>query len=199
MLIRPPPYEIFFAPLTVSLSPNNIERVQFAYIASKYGHADQVRDDGTRYFDHPKAATWIYIHELDGRDVRTIIDTLLHDLSEDQYLLSPYRLARNFGKNIALDVRGLTKLPEGKETTRQYLMRVIERGPSCITAKLVDRLHNLRTLGNCTQEKRARIIKETDEYHLKLLVHALRTYGKKWTKHAVALEAKIVEAIRDAS
>ncbi|MGB4076345.1 MAG: hypothetical protein WBK28_01405, partial [Minisyncoccia bacterium] len=124
MVERPPPYELFFAPLVV-LAPREYEAVQFAYFASKYGHAKQVRDDGSRYFDHPKAAAWIYIHELGGRDPRTIINLLLHDLSEDCYLLSGYRLLRNFGEEIALDVRALTKLPKGKETTTAYLERVI--------------------------------------------------------------------------
>ena len=199
MLIRPPPYELFFAPLAVSLKPDELERVQFAYIASKYGHKDQVRDDGGRYFDHPKAAAWIYIHELGGRDVRTIIDLLLHDLSEDQYLLSAYRLALNFGEVIALDVRALTKLPKGKETTKEYLLRVIARGPACVTAKIIDRLHNLRDCEGCTPEKRMRTIKETQEYHLRLLIPALRAHGKHWAKYADVLEVKINEAIAAAS
>lgn len=63
---RPPCYELFFAALAVVLSPGEYERIQFAYFISKYGHAKQLRDDGARYFDHPKAATWIYIDELGG-------------------------------------------------------------------------------------------------------------------------------------
>ena len=106
---RPPGYELFFAPLAVAYDPTTYENVQFAYFASKYGHAGQVRDDGSRYFDHPKAAAWIYIDELGGRNARTIMDILLHDLSEDTYLLSPYRIALNFGEDVALDVRALTK------------------------------------------------------------------------------------------
>ena len=153
---RPPGYELFFAPLHVSLDQNDLERINFAYMASKYGHAKQIRDDGTRYFDHPKAAAWIYIDELGGRDPRAIIDLLLHDLSEDAYLLSPYRLFVNFGEDIALDVRGLTKLPKGKETTEEYLGRVVVRGPWAIVAKLCDRLHNLRSLKSSTPEKRKR-------------------------------------------
>ncbi len=199
MLIRPPPYEIFFAPLAVTLSPDDLERVQFAYFSSKYGHAGQKRDDGSRYFDHPKGAAWIYIHELGGRDVRTIIDLLLHDLSEDQYLLSPYRLGLNFGEDIALDVHALTKLPKGKETTKEYLLRVIARGPSCITGKIIDRLHNLRTLSTCTPEKQVKTIQETQEYHLRLLIPALRAHGKHWAKYADVLELKINEAIAAAS
>ena len=87
-LQRPPGYELFFAPLAVGFSPNDHERVQFAYFVSKYGHAKQVRDGGGRYYlINPKAAAQIYINELKGRDARIIVDLLLHDISEDAYLL----------------------------------------------------------------------------------------------------------------
>jgi (p)ppGpp synthase/HD superfamily hydrolase len=192
---RPPGYELFFAPLAVELAPNDFERVQFAYISSKYGHLDQVREDGSRYFDHPKSAAWIYVDELGGRDPRTIIDILLHDMSEEAYLLSPYRLSLNFGKEIALDVRALTKLPKGKETTTQYLGRIIARGPETIVAKLCDRLHNLRTLAARDIEKRRAQVDETREYHLRLLIPALRSHGGVWAGYADKLEQKILDAI----
>jgi len=192
---RPPGYELFFAPLQVVLKPNKYEMVQFAYFASKYGHAGQVRDGGTRYFDHPKAAAWIYMSELNGRDPRVIIDLLLHDLSEDAYLLSPYRIARNFGSDIALDVRALTKLPQGKETTKEYLQRVINRGPRVILAKICDRLHNLRSVNECTPEKRARQHQETTEHHRPLLLTALRGHGDVWSRSAAYLEGELVKAL----
>jgi (p)ppGpp synthase/HD superfamily hydrolase len=192
---RPPPYELFFEPLEVSLGPMDCERIKFAYILSKYGHAKQVREDGTRYFDHPKAAAWIYIDELKGRDPRTIIDHLLHDLREDTYLLSSYRASLNFGEDVALDVRGLTKLPKGKEKTSDYLARVIARGPRAILTKLDDRLHNLRCLGDCSQDKRTRQIVETEEFHLPLLVPALEVCGDPWKGYANLVQGKMMEAI----
>ncbi|MES2931292.1 MAG: HD domain-containing protein [Patescibacteria group bacterium] len=194
---RPPGYELFFAPLQVSLDPNDLEQIQFAYMASKYGHAKQVRDDGTRYFDHPKAAAWIYIDELGGRDPRVIINLLLHDLAEDTYLLSPYRLSVNFGTEIALDVRGLTKLPKGKETTPEYLGRVVARGPRAILSKLLDRLHNLRNLKSSTAEKRKRQVLETTRYHLKILIPALKECGGEWAEYAKSIEKLIRATLRD--
>ncbi len=136
-----------------------------------------MRDDGTRYFDHPKAAAWIYIRELGGRDPRVIID-LLHDMSEDQYLLSPWRLALNFGPDIALDIRALTKLPKGKETTEDYLRRVIAQGRCAILAKLIDRLHNLRDAHDV--EKHTRQVTETKSCHLPMLIKALKSHGVSW-------------------
>ncbi|MFZ3044189.1 MAG: hypothetical protein WA058_03760 [Minisyncoccia bacterium] len=192
---RPPGYELFFAPLQVVLDPNNYERIQFAYVASKFGHAKQVRDNGGRYFDHPKAAAWIYISELGGRDPRVIIDALLHDISEDTYLLSPYRISLNFGEDTALDVRALTKLPLGKETVEQYLGRIITRGPWAILVKLCDRLHNIRTLHGRTEEKRIQQIGETQQYHLPLLIPALRKCGEPWAAYADIMKCKLEEAI----
>ena len=154
-----------------------------------------MRDDGSRAFDHPKASAWIYIDELKGRDVRTIVDCFLHDISEDTYLLSSYRIARNFGKDIALDVRALTKLPKGKETTEEYMGRIIARGPHAIVTKLCDRLHNLRTLGSAFPEKQQKQITETQQYHLKLLVPALNPYDDKWEDYGGILKKKIEEAI----
>ncbi|MEO6536657.1 MAG: HD domain-containing protein [Candidatus Paceibacterota bacterium] len=197
-LVRPPGYELFFAPIEVVLSPNDSERIQFAYFASKYGHADQVRDGGGRYFDHPKAAAWIYISELGGRDVRVIINLLLHDLGEDAYLLSPYRISLNFGEEIALDIHALTKLPKGKETTEEYLGRVLSRGPWAIVAKLCDRLHNLRTLDSCPRDKQLSQIRETRKYHLKILVPSLRSYGAPWEQYANTLKGLINLAIKAA-
>lgn len=192
---RPPCYELFFAELAVVLLPGQYEQIQFAYFISKYGHAKQLRDDGTRYFDHPKAATWIYIHELGGRDVRIIIDTLLHDIQEDTYLLSSYRSSLNFGVDVALDLRALTKLPKGKETAELYLGRIIARGPRPIVAKLCDRLHNLRTMAARSAEKIQSQIEETERFHMPLLLGALKSCGDEWLGIASQLEQKIAEAI----
>ena len=190
-----PGYELFFAPLAVVFDPNTSERVSFAYVSSKYGHAWQVRDDGSRYFDHPKSAAWIYINELGGRDPRIICDLLLHDVQEDTRLLSTYRVNLNFGTEIALDVRALTKLPKKKETIEEYLRRIIERGACVIIAKLCDRLHNLRSLKACAIEKQKRQIEETKNILMPQLIPALRLHGGQMAEYANMLEVKMNEVI----
>lgn len=192
---RPPCYELFFAPLAISLNPTDYEMVQFAYFVSKYGHAKQLRDDGGRYFDHPKATAWIYIHELGGRDPRIIAILLLHDIREDAYLMSDYRLNRNFGEETTLDVRSVTKLPKGKETIEEYFMRIIARGPRAILGKLCDRLHNIRTLGGCKPEKIAKQLAETKDILMPMLLPALRKCGEEWVGYADTLEQKLLEAM----
>jgi (p)ppGpp synthase/HD superfamily hydrolase len=190
-----PGYDLFFAPLEVELELGDVEKIKFAYVASKYGHGGQQRDGGGRYFDHPKAAAWIYIHELGGRDPRVIVDTLMHDMSEDTRLLSPYRIAVNFGREVALDIRALTKLPKGKETTEQYLRRIIDRGPWAILAKLLDRLHNLRTRYDCLPDKIVAVVQETKDFHLPMLIPALASFNDEWPEYAATMQRLIEESI----
>lgn len=192
---RPPGYALFFAPLRILLDPIEYERVEFAYSQAKSGLDKKMRDDGTRSFDHPKAATWIYIYELDGRDSDTMVVILLHDIVEDALLLPSYRIKLNFGEEIAFDVTALTKLSEEKETIEEYLFRIIERGPRAILAKLCDLLHNLRTLSGCSEEKRVRKLDGYQNHYVRLLIPALREYGGQWAVYADALEPKIKEAI----
>jgi GTP diphosphokinase / guanosine-3',5'-bis(diphosphate) 3'-diphosphatase len=186
--------DLFFAPLAVDFDPSNLEMISFAYVMSQRGHYDQVRDDGSPYFDHPKSAAWIYINEFGGRNPRVIIDLLLHDVQEDNYLLSTFRTSLNFGKEIALDVRAITKLPKGKETFEQYLQRIAVRGPELIFVKLCDRLHNMRHLGACNKQKRLKQIAETKKYFFKL-ISILRSYGGEWIAMAKMMKTKMDEAI----
>lgn len=190
-----PGYNLFLSTLAAEYDPNTLEQVSFAYVASKYGHAQQIRDGGGRYFDHPKAAAWIYINELGGRDPRVICDLLLHDIKEDAYLLSVYRIKINFGIDIALDVLAVTKLPKGKEATEDYLQRIISRGPWAILTKLCDRLHNVRTLGTCTPEKMKKQIAETENVVVPPLLKALYDAGGDWVIYASKVETKIHEAL----
>lgn len=190
-----PGYNLFLSTLSADYDPNTLETVSFAYVASKYGHASQERDGGGRYFDHPKAAAWIYINELGGRDPRIICDILLHDIKEDAYLLSIHRIRINFGKDVALDVLSVTKLPKGKETTEAYLQRIIDRGPWAVVTKLCDRLHNVRTLGTCTPEKRAKQIIETKEVVMPPLIQALYDAGGDWLILGTMLEKKLNAAL----
>lgn len=193
---RLPGFELFFAPLAVVLNPTELEMVQAAYLMSKFGHLlTPDREGGGRFFDHPKAAAWIYINELGGRDPRAIAGILLHDLSEDSNLLSLYRIALNFGADVALDVRAVTKLKKNKEPIEIYLGRVVSRAPYAVLDKLCDRLHNVRTLDGCSPEKQQKQKVETKDILLPTLIPVLMKGGDIWCDHAVALEEKINQAL----
>ncbi|MGB4076707.1 MAG: hypothetical protein WBK28_03325, partial [Minisyncoccia bacterium] len=69
------------------------------------------------------------------------------------------------------------------------------RGPQALTAKLCDRLHNLRTLGCCTKEKQQRTVKETQNFHLLMLIPGLAVHGELGASYASLLKMKIETAI----
>src|SRR3990167_5457202 len=91
----------FFNQLEHRLPEADLEKVKAAYIFSKYGHRNQERDGGGRYFDHPREVCNIITGELGFFEGKIIIAALLHDILEDSWLLSERRLAINFGKEVA--------------------------------------------------------------------------------------------------
>ncbi len=190
---RPPGRVLYFDRLAKILDPIDLERVQTAYQLSKYGHARQKRDDGSRYFDHPKEVNWIYVDELGGRSARLMICNLLHDTIEDQFLLTFNVIQRLFGTATARDVHAISKQVD--EPTDVYVRRVIERGPFTMTSKLCDRLHNNRSLRGVDSEKTERTRKSTREYHLPMLIPALKRHGGLWVAHATKLEELMEEAM----
>jgi len=157
--------EIFRVQLEPHMLESELENVMTAYVFSKYGHRTQERDNGIRYFEHPKAVANIIIQELGLRgDWRIIAVALLHDILEDSWLLTENRLEKNFGREVAFWVKCLTKKPKDG-----YHERLRELGSwQVLLVKLCDRLHNLRTLGHCDPSKQKRQIEETRNYYLPL-------------------------------
>lgn len=155
----------FLARLARYLTREELETVHTAYVFAKYGHRTQYRDSvKIRYFEHPKAVAWILIQELKVRDWQTICVALLHDVLEDTYLLTPRRLELNFGSVILDGVRLVTKKPK-----RGYITRLKKsRNARALLVKLADRLHNLRTLDSCNEEKQKKQIRETIRVYLPL-------------------------------
>ena len=138
--------------------------VRAAYQLSKGAHRNQKRDGGRRYFDHPREVALILMKELKIGDWKVIVLGLLYDTLEDSFLMSPWVLEKIFGADVAISVRRLTK--EDKEG---YLDRLRTFGTSRdLMVKLVDRLHNLRTLSSCSKEKRRKQIAETRTEYLSL-------------------------------
>lgn len=171
--------EDFFSTIDPLLSPIEIERIETAYIFAKYGHRNQYRDDGTtRYFEHPRAVAWIIIQELKLIDWQAIVLALLHDIKEDSYLLSWNRIQINFGRQITIDLKLLTKDPK-----EGYLERISSHGSwRVLLVKLCDRLHNLRTLDGCESSKKEKQITETIQHYLPLcdiLITKLKR-GSRW-------------------
>jgi len=163
--IRPPSrVEYFKTLIACGFSDREITTIAQAYEFSKYGHYKQKRDDGTRYFDHPKYVAWYLFYECQIKDASLIIEALLHDVREDSHLLTFETIEQLFGLSSAQSVECLSK-QEGDKDISNSLQRIIDsekHRPMLI--KTADRLHNLRTLSNCSEEKQVRKIAETKKY-----------------------------------
>ncbi|MFH0956221.1 MAG: RelA/SpoT family protein, partial [Candidatus Falkowbacteria bacterium] len=104
-------------------------------------------------------------------DMETTIAGLLHDIPEDtEFTLAD--IEKNFGKEIADLVEGITKLSKikyrGIERYRESLRKMflaMAQDLRVILIKFADRLHNLRTLESLPLEKRQRIARETLEIY----------------------------------
>ena len=139
--------------------------VQFAANA----HKGQLRKTGEPYINHA-LATAEKLAEM-GLDEATIIAGLLHDVPEDTKVTID-EIEKNFGKDVAYLVNGVTKLGTLKyrglerylENLRKMFLTVAE-DVRVILIKFADRLHNIKTLYALPPEKRERIALETLEIY----------------------------------
>ena len=143
--------------------PSIVEDIAFAYDLSKYGHAKQTRDNGQRYFEHPRAVTLILMTELSIYDSELVIAELLHDMPEDSFLLNHSRINKIFGNSIGQIIWLMTKLKTHKgKNVKKYFKRLEDSGNwRAMLCKCLDRLHNMRTLGDRQRDKQLSQVKET--------------------------------------
>ncbi len=149
-----------------------------AFLFGEASHAPQKRANGEPYFIHPIAVANLL---ADLRlDDATIATALLHDVVEDTDVTLAM-LSQQFGPEIADLVAGVTKLSEIERrdqvlNTREQaqaenfrkLILAVAQDARVLLVKLADRLHNMRTLGNLSDERRERIARETMEVYAPL-------------------------------
>jgi GTP pyrophosphokinase len=137
--------------------------------ALKY-HQGQSRDSGEPYMMHPLMVTHIL---ADMRmDVVAMETGLLHDVVEDTSVTVD-QVRKEFGEEVARCVDGVTKLTKldfysaedrQAESFRKMLLAMVE-DIRVILVKLADRMHNMRTLGYLSPDRRERIARETIEIY----------------------------------
>lgn len=144
----------------------DLSKIVSAYeLADKY-HKGQKRESGEPYITHPLAVAYILL-EL-GMDTDTICAALLHDVVEDTECTLD-ELQKQFGTDVAMLVNGVTKLEkveiftkdEQKAENIRKILLAMSEDIRVIIIKLADRLHNMRTLNFCRDEKRRVIAHET--------------------------------------
>jgi len=141
--------------------------------AVKY-HGTQQRESGDLYYHHPLEVAGI-IAEM-RLDTDSIVTAILHDTIEDTDLTFE-DIEKNFGKDVAKLVDGVTKLTKIKfkadnirqaENFRKLLIAMSD-DIRVLLVKLADRLHNMRTINFITnEEKKKRIALETIEIYAPL-------------------------------
>jgi GTP pyrophosphokinase len=146
------------------------ELVTKAYEFSRDAHKDQKRFSGDNYFVHPAEVGYLLAEA--GMDAETIAGGLLHDTIEDA-AVKPQVIEEQFGKDVLALVEGVTKLGtlryRGLERHTESLRKLFAATAKDIRVliiKLMDRLHNARTLEHVPrEEKRVRIAQETLEIY----------------------------------
>jgi guanosine-3',5'-bis(diphosphate) 3'-pyrophosphohydrolase len=151
--------------------PNDdLTPLERAYAFASANHKQQVRDSGEAYMTHPLAVSRI----LAGMrmDVVCLVTGLLHDVVEDTSVTIE-DIEKNFGKEVANCVNGVTKLTKldflssedrQAESFRKMLLAMTD-DIRVIIVKLADRVHNMRTLGALSQDRKERIARETLEIY----------------------------------
>jgi guanosine-3',5'-bis(diphosphate) 3'-pyrophosphohydrolase len=105
-------------------------------------------------------------------DHQGLMAALLHDVIEDTGITQK-ALGVQFGDTVAELVEGVSKLSQIEFATRaeaqaenfQKMALAMAKDIRVILVKLADRIHNMRTLGALTPEKRRRIARETLEIY----------------------------------
>lgn len=143
-------------------------REAFEYAASH--HAGQFRSSGEPYMVHPLEVATILCDM--SMDLVCIETGLLHDTVEDTPATLE-EIRKRFGNEVAQCVDGVTKLAKLKyysreerqaESVRKMLLAMVN-DIRVIIVKLADRLHNMRTIGALSAERRERISQETLEIY----------------------------------
>lgn len=159
---------------------SHINIIKKAYEVAAKMHEGQFRKSGDPYVQHPLEVAYILatLHTSPS----TICAGLLHDVLEDTEMTKDEMIA-SFNEDIANIVDGVTKISKLKYMTKEKalahnhekLLLAMAKDIRVIVVKLVDRLHNMRTIEFQELSKQQRIAKETLELYAPL-AHRLGMY-----------------------
>ena len=143
--------------------------VEKAYTFAADAHKDHKRLSGEPYLVH-LVETAKGLAQL-GLGAKTVAAGLLHDSIEDVGV-NPQTIEKEFGKEVRFLVEGVTKLGafkyRGAERHSESLRKLLvatSKDARVLLIKLMDRLHNMRTLKYVPETKRQRIAIETLEIY----------------------------------
>ncbi len=154
-------------------NPQEIDKVKKAYELANKAHKGQKRESGEDYIIHPLYVA--YILSTMHADAQTICAALLHDTIEDT--IATYEEIKDiFGDEIAFLVDGVTKLThlnfnskdEFLATNIRRIIVSITEDARIVIIKLVDRLHNMKTIEYKKDDRGKEIALQTLEIYVPL-------------------------------
>ncbi len=163
-------YEDLVAALTQSDKAYDTRKIERAYKLADEAHRGQLRKSGDPYISHPVSVAIILVGM--GMDTDCICAALLHDVVEDTSVTLEL-LQKQFGKDVAVMVNGVTKLTNMTLSTKEEqqaenirkMLLAMNEDIRVILIKLADRLHNMRTMQYQTPEKQRSKSHETMEIY----------------------------------
>ena len=147
--------------------------VEKAYFYALKYHANQFRESGEEYITHPLSVTYLLAEMHADRD--TLCAGLLHDLIEDTSVTYD-DIKNNFNEEIAYLVDGVTKFSHLNFNSKDEFLAMnirrlvvsIREDARIVIIKLVDRLHNMRTIEFKNEDRRKEISLQTLEIYVPL-------------------------------
>jgi len=161
----------------------NLQLIKESYDLANKQHEGQFRKSGDPYIQHPIEVAYM-LACLKVSPV-TIIAGFLHDVLEDTEITKE-EITKRFGKDVSEIVDGVTKISKLKYLTKekalakthQKILLAMAKDIRVIMVKLVDRVHNMRTLEFQPREKQIKISKETLDLYAPL-AHRIGMYRVK--------------------
>ena len=162
----------------------NVDKIWRAFLVAENMHRGQLRQSGEPFIIHPIAvASMLADMEM---DVNCITAGMLHDVVEDTSMTID-DVQAEFGSEISNLVDGATKLKRIGDTTKEEqqaenlrkMFLAIAEDMRVIVIKLVDRLHNMRTLQYVNTDKQRKKAQETLDIYTPL-AHRFGMSKIKW-------------------
>jgi len=147
-------------------NPDSLALIERAYTYAELHHKEQFRKSGEPYIIHLINVAHLLATLRVGP--KTVAAGLLHDVIEDCGI-SKEKLAKEFDDEVATLVESVTKIgniaftdeKEYQAVNHRKIFIAMAKDIRVILIKLVDRLHNMRTLQYMPEDKQLRIARET--------------------------------------
>lgn len=162
--IEPCPHSIRLIEKLKSLDTQNLLDFELInkgiYFAKEY-HAGQLRKSGEPFYSHPLEVA--YIVSDYSLKTEVIVTSILHDILEDTEVTASM-LAEAFNSRIAEMVDRLTlDRPDGIKLSVEQVLRNawVQNDKEVVLIKIIDRIHNIRTVNYLAPEKQKKQVTET--------------------------------------